>query len=233
MNARISDPNIVQTNKSTTVSPFVKVFGNVISYIFHPVFMPVITAVLLFLLTKSHFVGFDMNKAFQLLGTTFLNTVFFPLLATFMMYKLGFISSIKMPTMRDRVMPLLSSMIFYFWIYQVFKNFGTYEGINDGALFIFKIFFLGNFFALIGVFLINIFTKISMHTAAAGGALGIMIVLALIGNVNIILVLLLAVLLAGLVGTARLLLHEHTPLQIWLGYLVGVASMLIAYGLYK
>lgn len=214
------------------VAPAVKLFCDIVSWVFHPVFMPLITALVLYAITKSQFLGFETRLLYHLLGATFLNTIFFPLFATFMMYKLGFISGIKMPTMRDRVMPLLASMIFYFWIYQVFKNFGAHENITDQALYIFKVFFFGNFFALIGVFLINIFTKISMHTAAAGGALGIMIVLALIGNVNILLILLAAVLVAGAVGTARLLLHEHTPLQIWLGYLVGIVSMLVAYWLY-
>lgn len=232
MNVKMTNEVEAPVVQAPKVSAPTKLLCNIISYIFHPIFMPLITAVALFFLTRSQFVGFDMKLVFQLLATTFLNTIFFPLLATFMMYKLGFISSIKMPTMRDRVMPLLATMIFYFWIYQVFKNFGAYEGVTDQALFIFKVFFFGNFFALIGVFLINIFTKISMHTAAAGGALGIMIVLAMIGNINLILVLLVAILVAGLVGSARLLLQEHNPMQIWLGYAVGILSMLLAYWLY-
>ncbi len=207
-------------------------FANLISWILHPIFMPIIIAVVLYLLTKNSFAGFENKYLYQLLGTTFLNTVFFPLFATFLMHKLGFVADIKMPTTKARIMPLMASMIFYFWIYQVYKNFGQHEQIADQALYIFKIFFLGNFFAIIGVFLVNIFTKISMHTAAAGGAVAILIILAWIGKVNIIVVLLLSLFVAGIIGTARMVLNQHNQLQIWLGYFVGAVAMLIAYWLW-
>ncbi len=75
----------------------------------------------------------------------------------------------------------------------------------------------------------NIFTKISMHTAAAGGAVGILIVLAIVGKVNITIPILVTVAIAGIVGTARMLAYAHKPFQIWLGYFVGIASQLLAY----
>jgi membrane-associated phospholipid phosphatase len=214
-------------------SKFSTVIASFISYVFHPVFMPVINTLVLYALTKSNFAGFNTNHLYQLLFTTFLNTVLFPLFATFLMVKLGFVSSIKMPNSKDRIIPLMASMVFYFWIYQVFKNFGEYEQVGDQALFIYKIFFLGNFFAIIGVFLVNIFTKISMHTAAAGGSIGILLVLAIIGKVNIILVLIAALFFAGIIGTARIILKQHNPFQIWTGYIIGAVAMFIAYWLWR
>jgi hypothetical protein len=204
-----------------------------ISWVLHPVFMPLITALVLYFITKSHFVGFDVKYLYQLLGTTFLNTVFFPLLFIFLLYKLGFVSSIKLSNQKDRIVPLMGSMIFYFWIYQVFKNFASHNSLPDDALRIFKIFFLGNFFGIIGVFLVNIFTKLSMHTAAAGGAIGILTILALTGNMNILPILLIALLIAGIIGTARILLHEHNQFQIWSGYLIGFGAMWLGYWLWS
>lgn len=173
--------------------------------------------------------GFDVTYLYQLLGTTFLNTIFFPLFLTLLLYKLGFIKGVRLRDRKDRIVPLMGSMIFYFWIYQVFKNFGSHNNLPDDALFIFKVFFLGNFFGVIGVFLINIFTKLSMHTAAAGGAIGILSILSFSGSLNILPVLLCAVLIAGIIGTARILLHEHNQFQIWSGYVTGFAAMWLAY----
>lgn len=203
--------------------------SNFVSWVFHPVFMPSIMGIVLYFLTPEKFVGVDQSIAIQLLGIIVLNTLFFPLFATFLMKKLNFITSIKMPTMRDRIMPLMTIMIFYFWAYQVMKNFGTQITIPEGTLYIFQIFFLGNFFGLIGVFLINIFTKISMHTAAAGGAVGILVVLALVGKVNLTIIIIVALLVAGIIGTARMILGAHKQSEIWMGYGVGFLTQLIAY----
>lgn len=221
--------NNTATKETRKPNSFVRASCNLISWIFHPVFMPFIVALVLYFLTKSNFIGFDTNYLYQLLGTTFLNTIFFPLFFTFLLYKLGFVKSIKLHQQKDRIIPLIGSMVFYFWIYQVFKNFGEHNHISDDALFIFKVFFLGNFYGIIGVFIINIFSKLSMHTAAAGGALGILIILSITGNIFILPVLLVAALVCGLIGTARLLLHEHNQFEIWSGFITGFIAMWIAY----
>ncbi len=221
--------NVNTAGPQTKPRLIVRLLSNTVSWIFHPVFMPLITALVLYILTRSSFVGFDVTYLYQLLGTTFLNTIFFPLFLTLLLYKLGFIKSIRLRDRKDRIVPLMGSMIFYFWIYQVFKNFGSHNNLPDDALFIFKVFFLGNFFGIIGVFLINIFTKLSMHTAAAGGAIGILSILSFTGSLNILPVVLCAVLIAGIIGTARILLHEHNQFQIWSGYVTGFAAMWLAY----
>ncbi len=198
-----------------------KVVSNIISWIFHPIWMPPTVAIVISLLAPNSFVALTTNTKMQWLAIIVLNTVFFPLLATALMKALGFIESIKMKTSKDRIMPLIASMIFYFWAYQVFKNFQSPQ--------IFKIFFLGNFLGIIGVFMANIFIKISMHTAAAGGALGAVLILAFIGKINIMTAIIVFTIIAGIIGTARILLKAHKPSEVWLGYVVGILSQFIAY----
>jgi hypothetical protein len=77
--------------------------------------------------------------------------------------------------------------------------------------------------------MINIFTKISMHTAAAGGMIGIIIVLMISSPANMVLPLFIAILIAGIIGTARLILGMHQKGDIWLGYIVGILVQLGAY----
>jgi hypothetical protein len=77
------------------------------------------------------------------------------------MKPLGFISSYKMPTARERTIPLMATMIFYFWISHVFNNMA---GAVPQVL---KVLLLGNFWGIIVVFIVNIFTRVSMHTSAA------------------------------------------------------------------
>lgn len=210
-----------------------KIIADVISFILHPLFMPILMAIVIFYISPERFVGVNKNLQWQMLSIFGLNTVLFPMLATGLMKALNFIPSIKMPEKKDRIMPLMAIMIFYFWMYQVVKNIPTKTTLTAENMYLYNIFFLGNFFGIIGVFIINIFSKISMHTAAAGGALGILIVIAIVGKVNIIIPILIAIALAGIVGTARLMANAHKPIEIWMGYFIGLAAQLLAYWMWR
>lgn len=187
--------------------------------------MPSLMALFLFYFNKSGFAGIDNKIKFDWMRIIVLNTMFFPAFTVFLLKKLDFIQSIHLKTMKDRIIPLIGTMVFYFWAYQVFKNFNS--------PLILRIFLLGCFWGIIAVFMTNIFSKISMHTAAAGGVVGILIVLLIIGQTNFLLPFLIVLLLAGLIGTARMVLQEHTPLEIWLGYIVGISVQVGAYWFLK
>lgn len=196
------------------------VFATIISYVFHPVFMPLMMTLVIYYFFKPEFVTLNNVTPFWL-GMIFINTVLFPLLVVFLLKGLKFISSIKLEEPRDRIIPLIGTMIFYFWAYQVLKNFD--------ALFLLRVLYLGCFYGIIGVFIINIFFKISMHTAAAGGAVGIMLLAVIFSQQSLIIPLIIVLAIAGLIGSARLKLGSHIPLEIWLGYFVGIVSQLAAY----
>ena len=78
-------------------------------------------------------------------------------------------------------------------------------------------------------FIINIFMKISMHAIAVGGMLGIIIVLMIISPVNMTVPLFLAMLISGLVGTARMILGAHNGNELWIAFLLGVLVQIGAY----
>lgn len=193
-----------------------------ISYLFHPIFMPTIVVVAMYFLVPVSFKGITPEVAKFRLATVVMLTAFFPLFSVLLMKALGFIKSIYMRDPKDRIIPLIAIMIFYFWSQQVFSN------LKDTPVII-KIWMLGLFWGIILLFLISIFFKISMHTTAAGGMVGIMIVLLLTSSVNIMTAFFASVILAGLIGTARLLLGEHRPPEIWLGYIVGIIVQLAAW----
>ncbi len=129
-----------------------------------------------------------------------------------------------MPTARERTIPLMTTMIFYFWVSHVFNSMP-----NVTVPLILKILLLGNFWGIIVLFMINIFTKVSMHTAAAGGMVGILIVLNILSPINLVMPVFVALVLAGLIGTARIILGVHQRGDIWLGYIVGIVVQLAAY----
>ena len=204
-----------------TQPKFLQVLAHIVSYVFHPVLFPLVMAVVLSRL-DNQFYGIpdkQLKLWFLSIGIT---AVFFPIFSILIMKPLGFINSYHMPSSKERTIPLLTSMIFYFWVTHVFNTI-------TGPPLSLKVLLLGNFWGIIAVFMVNIFTKISMHTTVAGAMIGIMLVLMWNGHVNISIPLLISIIIAGVVGTARLILGAHQRGDIWLGYVIGILVQLGAY----
>lgn len=207
--------------KQGTQSTILRVLANVISVVFHPVFMPTAVTLILHSLSPTSFLGVPDSLFNKWLGIVAFLTIFFPLFSTFLMVKLGFVTGFKMEDPKDRIIPLIATMIYYFWVNHVFYNIGV--------PLILHVLTLGIFWGVIVQFMVNIFFKLSMHTMAAGGVLGIMIILLFTNPVSMAIPFFAAVIAAGLIGTARLLLGAHSPVEVWAGYLLGLIVQLGAY----
>lgn len=202
--------------------PALRAFASFISYVFHPVFMPVLLAVVIWRIQPAAFAGMSGKTLILRLVTMVMLTIFFPLFTVALGKVLGFVQSVHMRVSRDRVIPLIATMIFYFWLQQVFSHLPDIPKIIN-------ILVLGSFWGIILLFMASIFFKVSMHTTAAGGAIGIMTVLLFLSPFNMLAALFTTILIGGLVGTARLILREHTPFELWVGYFIGLIVQLGAW----
>ena len=70
--------------------------------------------------------------------------------------------------------------------------------------------------------LINIWWKISVHSAGAGGIIVALIAFSLLFNFNPVWWLSLCIIIAGLVGSSRMLLRQHTLWQVLAGTFLGI-----------
>ena len=205
-----------------TKSKGLRLLANIISVVCHPVFFPLVMAYVVYRLQPAAYAAIkpkDLGMWFISIGVT---AVFFPLFSILLMKALGFIDSFKMPTTKDRIIPLMATMIFYFWITHVFNTI-------PGPPLALKVLLLGSFWGVIVIFMLNIFTKISMHTSIAGGMIGIVLVLMMIGVPNMTIPLVVVIAIAALIGRARVWLGAHERGDIWLGYVVGILVQLGAY----
>lgn len=199
-----------------------KLPARIISIIFHPIFVTFATALLIYWLQKSQYISLQ-NKHPYWIGVLFINLVLFPLIATFLMKALGFISSITMKEPKDRIIPLIATMIFYFWAYNVSSN------LQPEVPFYMRVYLLGSFWGIIAIFIVNIFFKISMHTTAISATIGILLLMTIQLKIDILLIIIGVILLAGIIGTARLILKEHLPFELVLGYVTGILVQVGAY----
>jgi len=221
-------------NKGTQSKPL-RFLATIISYVCHPVFFPLVMAIVIYKLSPGTFIAITPKQMSLWFLNIAITAVFFPLFAIALMKPLGFIQSLHMREAKERTIPLLAIMIFYFWVSHVFNTVGTGQPtklmpeIGTKAPLVFKVLLLGNFWGVIAVFVINIFVKISMHTAAAGAMIGILVVLMWTNPVDMTLPLLVSIAIAGIIGTARMLLGTHQRGDIIVGYLVGLVAQLGAY----
>lgn len=76
--------------------------------------------------------------------------------------------------------------------------------------------------------IINIWWKISIHTAAIGGVGGALFAFSFYLGFNPVWWFCLIFLIAGLMGTCRMILRQHTLAQVVIGFWVGVVSAALA-----
>lgn len=74
---------------------------------------------------------------------------------------------------------------------------------------------------------INIWWKISTHTAAIGGVAGALFIFSEVFRFNPLWWFCLVIFLAGILGTSRMILRQHSLAQVVVGFLVGFACAFI------
>ena len=213
-----------------------RVFAHIVSVIFHPLL--ILTYMLVILLAVNPYL-FGVNNVgdhTRLILIVFFSTFFIPAFAVLLMKPLGLISSIQLKDKQERVIPFIATGVFYLWMFFTIQH-------NPEIPLAFKSFVLGATIALFLCFFINLFSKISAHAAGMGGLVGMIILTIAFFSYESIsitvgenttyefstsILLFIALLLAGVVGTARLILDAHHIRDLSGGFLVGLVAQLIA-----
>lgn len=203
------------------VNPIAKYWAIVVSWIFHPLLIPLYASYFLLFIHPSYFSGFSEQSKKQVLLIAALNGVMFPIISTLLLKALGFIDSFFMKSRRDRIIPYIICNIFFFWTYTVFHKQEMYPSILSS-------FWLGIFLACSAALMANIYFKISMHTIGVGGITGLFLFIALQHSMLMTWPFAFVILVSGAVATARLMISDHSEKEIYSGFLVGLLSQLIA-----
>src|SRR5882757_3711033 len=214
----MSNANPTLTGNHTEANnPALRFFARLIAYVFHPLFITSYVMGFLIFFHPYAFSGFEQKiKVFRLLNVVLCNALF-PAFAVFLLWRLGFIKSIYLRTEKERIIPYIIAMIFYWWTWNVYKNLPDSPPISIHFL-------LGAFLALCGGWICNIYFKISMHGIAMGGAMMFFFLFSFTDTYASGLYLSLTVLAAGLVASSRLLTNDHNPFQLYSGLFVGMLA---------
>lgn len=215
----------------------IKALALLISLVFHPLWWPSLGLYLLLVLNPYLFGVNSPDGRSTLLLQVFVLTFILPVISILLMKKLALINSIQLKDRMDRIGPYIVTMIFYFWLYLSIRR-------DADVPLVYNIFIFGGLITLSMIFLINIFMKISAHTAVMGGLLAMTWITFNVFSHEIIAVelpvqglttlpwktaLIWVMGLAGLVGTSRLYLRAHTLKEIYSGYLLGFVAQWVAF----
>lgn len=218
----VDDQNqITETYEKIPQPAWLRWLATFFSYLFHPLFIPVYVTLFLVMEHPYLFPGFNPWRKLTTVLQVFVNCTFLPLVSILLLLALKFIKSIHLRTRQDRIIPYAITMIFYFWNWYAFKNNFAPDPLVK--------FMLATFITSIAGFMANIYIKISMHTMAAGVAVAFMCLMGLNESVNYTLFISMALLVAGVVSTSRLIVHGHSPAEIYAGFVVGATAQVIAF----
>ena len=186
-----------------------------ISIVFHPTFQATFLIFVLYQFVPELFRPFDDSSFPRLLLFVALLTCLFPLMLILGLRALGSISSLQMPTRRERLMPFFFISLFYgLAVYFFSQRLAMNDMIVVMLIAVTVLIFL--------IFLITIKFKISVHSAASWGVFGCLLSLnTQLPESPLLIPVVGSVILAGLVSSSRLYLNAHSPKEVYYGLALG------------
>jgi len=203
-----------------------KLISKIVSFIFHPIFIPVYLAFIIVEFNPNHFLNLHGKHYTIVLSMVAILMVGFPLFSLAIMKGLGMISSFVMKDVKERFIPMIAVATFYLWAFMMFKPDSKTVFAVDPLL---SNMILGSVVAIFLAFFFNSFYKISLHAIGVGAMMSVVMSIMPYASYNMIYVLLATILIAGIVTTARLYLKEHTTKEVYMGFLAGYFAQFFAY----
>ncbi len=187
--------------------------SKIISIILHPVFIPLITLkTTLFFAPSIEFAIYSYLNFIMLI--VILTTIVFPLLLILFLIKSGRLASLEMSNYKERPKPLMYSALIMFIGYSMLESILTLAPILKAEL-LAAIIIVG-----LASFISN-YWKISLHMLGVGGSTGALIgIHFLYGGLSQLIIL--AMLISGILGAARINEKAHSYAQIYVGFVVGL-----------
>lgn len=215
------------------VARVTRVLAQALSAVTHPLLLA--TYILLLLLSVNPYL-FGVNglsERLPLVALVFGSSFLVPAVVIAMMRGLEIIPDITMPVREDRTLPMIAVGALYMGLFAFCRKAPEVPAAYTALL-------LGCAVGLFAAFFANLFTKISLHAVGMGGLLAaVLVTIELFAydrlvvdlpgarrlQVSLTAVLLAAIAIAGLVGTARLYLRAHDLEDVAGGYVVGFVAM--------
>lgn len=196
---------------------FVERFSEIMSWLLVPLMMPVYGIMLSFGLSILEVIPIGMRVVFTII--IFGIDVAVPMLLIYILKKFGMIDDVGLNGRKERLIPYIITIICYLIS-------GWFVWFKGAPVWL-SLFFVGGALAGGINLLVNFAWKISAHSAGIAGIVALLIMIVREGSPRpeIFGWIIASIVVAGLLGTARVWLGRHTVWQVLAGYAVGFLSV--------
>ena len=176
--------------------------------------MPFYSVVLI--MNLNTYIAYSISPQLQriIISLVFVTTTVLPVLTALILLQKRFIRSLEMETIGERRIPFISTAFYYLMCYYLLLRLPVPRMLS--------LMVLGATIAIFIAWVISFRWKVSIHMIGIGGITGMLFGLSQVLNAGLIDMILGAVLISGLLGTARLYLGAHSQSQIYSGFAIGL-----------
>ena len=188
-----------------------------ISYIFHPLIMPLLGVIFYF--SKSpRYIPLDIIQAKII--SLFILTIILPILLYFLLKTIGIVNTINLKSTKERIYPLILNGIVILIVLQ--------RILTPSQAIELYFFFIGILISNMACLILAILKfKASIHMIAISGVFMFFIALSIHFSININGTLALMSIIMGAIATSRLHLKAHTSIELIIGVFIGILPQLI------
>lgn len=190
-----------------------------VSGFFHPVFLPFYVVLLAFVLQPAQLMFLSAPVQAHVLLQVLVLATLLPLAAVWLFVRLGRMQTVMADQREERNLPYLVQALCLASLIFSFKHNILPQLLIDLVV--------GALVAVLSAWFINRRWKISAHNVGMGGLVGFLWAMHQNVGDDPLPLFCTAIILSGLVGTARLYLQAHSPAQVYTGFLLGFASMVL------
>jgi hypothetical protein len=189
--------------------------AHIVSELFSPMIVPTI-GILLIMTYIPAVEYYPLKLKLILLAIVICSTCLIPLLYLF-------ISKLNQRIFNEKKLDNSKILFYLFYCLSVFFGAQLLGRLPVSGLF--KLFLLGTSFVMLMNFLITFKWDISEHISVIGGLWGTLIALNFRYGIDIVWVVILISIIAGIIGASRIYLEHHTPAQVYSGFAMGAMLM--------
>ena len=194
-------------------------FHKFISTILHPIVLPTLGVFLYFV-----FVSQSFEKRLQLivLGLVFALTYVVPVLLLLFLRNFGFIKDFQVSTIKERRFPVIFMIFLLYFLGNTIIQIPTIRNLG--------ILFYGTSLSLTCIYvLFSVKLKSSLHLVSMGNMIGFFLIMTNINSLSMLPIIILLVLLSGILASSRLYLKAHTPVELLIGFSLGIVCQFILF----
>lgn len=207
---------LLVSEKNYNMHSIERTLARVISILFHPLIMTTLGMLIIFNSGTAFSAVQPEVKRVSLVVMALFTSVF-PAALIIILYLTGAIKDVELTSRKERLLPVSLTIILYMFTFFVVRSIPQLTSGHVVFLFCPPV-------ALFIALVLSNFMMPSIHMLGTGMLAGVVLSLMIYYGAQVQMIFLIIIMVSGFVGSARLILKIHTPLEVLAGFAAGFIS---------